>query len=56
MVGGSAEVTFTARTGETCPIRLSDVAQRSEGTWLIRRYRAGPHSPDVETIQELAVS
>ncbi|MEV4248252.1 nuclear transport factor 2 family protein [Streptosporangium canum] len=50
MVGGFAEVTFTARTGETYPIRLSVVAQRVEGAWLIRQYHAGPHSPDVETI------
>jgi hypothetical protein len=37
---GFADVTFTARTGETFPIRLSVVAQRFEGTWLIRQYHA----------------
>ncbi|WP_433356978.1 YybH family protein [Microtetraspora malaysiensis] len=40
IVGGFADVTFTARTGETFPIRLSVVAQRFEGTWLIRQYHA----------------
>ncbi|MER5324565.1 nuclear transport factor 2 family protein [Streptosporangium roseum] len=49
MVGGFAEVTFTARTGATYPIRLSIVAQRAGDTWLIRQYHAGPHSPGVET-------
>ncbi|MFI6887297.1 nuclear transport factor 2 family protein [Streptosporangium canum] len=50
MVGGFAEVTFTARTGETYPILLSVVAQRVAGTWLISQYHAGPHSRDVEMI------
>lgn len=40
IVSGFADVTFTAHTGETFPIRLSVVAQRFEGTWLIRQYHA----------------
>ncbi|MFF4777123.1 nuclear transport factor 2 family protein [Microtetraspora fusca] len=40
IVGGFADVTFTARTGETFPIRLSAVAQRLEGTWRICQYHA----------------
>ncbi|SNR28582.1 YybH family protein [Actinomadura mexicana] len=40
IVGGFADVTFTSRTGENTPIRLSVVAQRCEGTWRIRQYHA----------------
>lgn len=40
IVYGFADVTFTALTGETFPIRLSIVAQRVENTWLIRQYHA----------------
>ncbi|GLW11289.1 hypothetical protein Misp01_64170 [Microtetraspora sp. NBRC 13810] len=40
IVGGFADVTFTAPTGETTPIRLSVVARRSGGGWLIRQYHA----------------
>ncbi|MBE1537981.1 nuclear transport factor 2 family protein [Actinomadura algeriensis] len=41
IAGGFADVTFTARTGETFPIRLSVVAQRLDGdTWRIRQYHA----------------
>ncbi|GAA4967785.1 hypothetical protein HD597_003732 [Nonomuraea thailandensis] len=40
IVCGFADVTFTARTGETFPIRLSVVAQRFEDTWRICHYHA----------------
>lgn len=40
IVGGFADVTFTARTGEPFPVRLSVVAQRFEDTWRIRQYHA----------------
>jgi hypothetical protein len=40
IVDGFADVTFTARTGETFPIRLSVVAQRFEDTWRICHYHA----------------
>ncbi|MEO3830149.1 nuclear transport factor 2 family protein [Actinomadura sp. B10D3] len=40
IVGGFADVTFTARTGETFPIRLSVVAQHFEDTWRICQYHA----------------
>ncbi|WP_326822010.1 nuclear transport factor 2 family protein [Streptosporangium sp. NBC_01756] len=39
-VGGFADVTFTARTGETHPVRLSIVAERARDGWLIRQYHA----------------
>ncbi|GGV29987.1 hypothetical protein GCM10010182_61300 [Actinomadura cremea] len=40
IVGGFVDVTFTARTGDTFPIRLSVVAQRFESTWRICQYHA----------------
>lgn len=40
LVGGFADVTFTASTGESQPVRLSIVAQYVEGTWRIRQYYA----------------
>ncbi|SDM75380.1 SgcJ/EcaC family oxidoreductase [Nonomuraea jiangxiensis] len=43
IVIGFSDVTFTARTGETRPIRLSIVAEQVEGTWLIRQYHAATH-------------
>ncbi|MFI6922170.1 nuclear transport factor 2 family protein [Nonomuraea spiralis] len=40
VVSGFADVTFTARTGDIFPIRLSVVARRFEHTWRICHYHA----------------
>ena len=40
IVGGFADVAFTAPTGEVHPARLSIVAKREEHTWLIQQYHA----------------
>ena len=37
---GFADVTFTAPTGQTTPLRLSITAEQIAGTWLIRQYHA----------------
>ncbi|MFI0421093.1 hypothetical protein [Spongiactinospora sp. 9N601] len=48
IAAGFADVTFTAPTGDTIPVRLSVVAQRVEGTWLIRQYHAADPVRDAE--------
>ena len=40
IVGGFADMTFTAPAGETTRVRLSVVAHRFHDTWLIRQYHA----------------
>lgn len=40
IVGGFADVIFTARTGVTFPIRLSVIAQRFEDTWRTCHHHA----------------
>ncbi|GAA2451243.1 hypothetical protein GCM10010191_81640 [Actinomadura vinacea] len=40
IVTGFADVTCTAPTGETTPLRISVTAEQIGGTWLIRQYHA----------------